>query len=154
MRFSTRGRYGVKAMYVLAKQYGQGPIPLKQVAEDQALSEPYLEQLIGELRKAGLVRSVRGAQGGYLLGRTPDEITIGDIIRVLEGPIQPADCVVDGDEDPSDLCDQAQKCVTRLIWERVQKSITTVLDGMSLADMLTEASEIDGDAQQCQTNIP
>jgi Rrf2 family cysteine metabolism transcriptional repressor len=147
VRFSTRGRYGLKAMFVLAQHYGQGPLPLKQVAEDQGISEAYLEQLIGELRKSGLVKSVRGAQGGYLLGKPPDRITVGDIIRVLEGPIAPADCVID---DDSDLCDQADKCVTRLIWERVRDSVTKVLDSMSLADMLAEASEIQGGSPQCQ----
>ena len=148
MRFSTRGRYGLKAMFVLAQHYGQGPLPLKQVAEDQGISEAYLEQLIGELRKSGLVKSVRGAQGGYLLGKAPDRITVGDIIRVLEGPIAPADCVIEDEE--LDLCEQADKCVTRLIWERVRDSVSEVLDSMSLADMLAKASEIQGGSPQCQ----
>ena len=148
MRFSTRGRYGVKAMFVLAQHYGQGPLPLNQVAEDQGLSEAYLEQLVGELRKSGLVKSVRGAQGGYLLGKAPGKITVGDVIRVLEGPIAPADCVID--DDTLDLCDQAGQCVTRLIWKRVRDSITDVLDGITLADMLVEAEEMDDGEEQSQ----
>ncbi|HHY36412.1 MAG TPA: Rrf2 family transcriptional regulator [Firmicutes bacterium] len=147
MRFSTRGRYGLKAMFVLAQHYGKGPLPLKQVAENQGISEAYLEQLIGELRKSGLVKSVRGAQGGYLLGKAPEKITVGDIIRVLEGPIAPADCVV---ADDADICDQADRCVTRLIWERVRDSVSEVLDSVSLADMLAQASEIQGGSPQCQ----
>ncbi|NLJ34329.1 MAG: Rrf2 family transcriptional regulator [Firmicutes bacterium] len=148
MRFSTRGRYGVKAMFVLAQHFGQGPLPLNQIAQDQGLSEAYLEQLVGELRKSGLVKSVRGSQGGYLLGKSPGQITVGDIIRVLEGPIAPADCVLDN--ETLDLCDRAGQCVTQLIWKRVRDSITDVLDGITLADMLTEADELFAEEGQTQ----
>ena len=82
MKLSTKGRYGVRAMFDLALNSGQGPIPLNNVAERQNISGHYLEQLIALLKKAGLVKSVRGAQGGYFLARDPEEITIGDIIRV------------------------------------------------------------------------
>ena len=151
VRFSTRGRYGVKAMFVLAQYYGQGPLPLNQIAEDQGLSEAYLEQLVGELRKSGLVKSVRGSQGGYLLGKSPEKITVGDVIRVLEGPIAPTDCVIDNDS--LDLCEQNGQCVTQLIWKQVRDSITDVLDGITLADMLVEAEEIDGKDQQSRLKL-
>ena len=144
MKFSTRGRYGVRAMFVLAQNNGKGPLPLKQIAEAQGLSEPYLEQLIGDLRKAALVKSIRGAQGGYLLARTPKEITIGDIIRVMEGPIAPAECVMGEDE-----CLKSEKCVTRLIWERVRDSVSHVLDSITLFDMLEDAEKIGGEAKKC-----
>jgi Rrf2 family cysteine metabolism transcriptional repressor len=147
--FSTKGRYGVRAMFVLAQLFGQGPIPLKQIAELQSLSEAYLEQLMGELRKAGLVKSVRGAQGGYLLAREPKKITIGDIIQVLEGPIAPADCVL-GDEES---CSQAEKCVTHIIWARIRDSLTKELDSISLFDMLQAAKKINGGAQQCEPTV-
>ncbi|MDA8213217.1 MAG: Rrf2 family transcriptional regulator [Clostridia bacterium] len=135
MKLSTKGHYGVKAMFDLAQHYGEGPIPLKSVAERQDLSEHYLEQLIAGLRKAGLVKSVRGAQGGYTLAKEPADIRVGDIIRVLEGPIAPVDCV--NQEDP-DCCDKAEFCITRGVWEKVRDSITGVLDGITLADMVED----------------
>ncbi|MCL6581714.1 MAG: Rrf2 family transcriptional regulator, partial [Firmicutes bacterium] len=86
MRLSTRSEYGVIACCELARHHGEGPLPLKAVAEEQGIPEAYLEQLVAALRRAGLVRSVRGAQGGYVLSRSPEKITVGDVVRVLEGP--------------------------------------------------------------------
>ncbi|HHY35829.1 MAG TPA: Rrf2 family transcriptional regulator [Firmicutes bacterium] len=140
MRLSTKGRYGMRAMLALARRYGEGPVPLKEIAEGEGLSEAYLEQLMSELRKAGLVRSVRGAQGGYLLGREPAAITAGDIIRVLEGPIGPVQCVI---EIPGgEVCHRAEYCVERILWERLRDSIAQVLDGSTLADLLVEEKKI------------
>lgn len=138
MKVSTKGHYGVKAMLDLAQHYGQGAIALKSVAERQDLSEHYLEQLIAGLRKAGLVKSVRGAQGGYILAREPEEIKVGDIIRVLEGPIAPVDCV--NDEDP-DKCSKSDYCITKNIWEKVKVSIEDVIDSITLADMCADAEK-------------
>jgi Rrf2 family cysteine metabolism transcriptional repressor len=131
----------MRAMLVLAQRRGEGPVPLKEIAVSKGLSEPYLEQLMSELRKAGLVRSVRGAQGGYLLGRDPENITAGDIIRVLEGPIGPVQCVVDlpGSDD---VCDLADSCVERVLWEKLRDSITSVLDGITLANLLEEDKKL------------
>lgn len=139
MRLSTRGHYGLKAMFDLALHYGSEPIPLKSVAKRQNISDNYLEQLISVLRKAGLVKSVRGAQGGYMLARHPEEITVGEIIRVLEGPIAPVDCV--SEVDPVD-CDQSDCCITRTVWARVRDSIAEVLDSISLADMCRDAEKV------------
>jgi len=105
MKLSTKGRYGLKAMFELALHFGEGPIPLKDIAEKQNISEHYLEQLIATLRKDGLVNSVRGAQGGYLLSSEPKKITVGDVIRSLEGNIAPSDCVIEG--EPLD-CDRGE----------------------------------------------
>lgn len=138
MKLSTKGHYGLKAMFDLALHYGQGPIPLKSVAERQELSEHYLEQLISGLRKAGLVKSVRGAQGGYILAKEPQDITVGDVIRVLEGPIAPLDCV---NEEISDCCGQAEHCITKNVWVKVRDSITEVLDSITLADMCADAEK-------------
>lgn len=135
MKLSTKGRYGVKAMFDLAQNYGSGPIPLNSIAQRNSISEHYLEQLIAFLRKAGLVKSVRGAQGGYILSKSPEAITIGDIIRVLEGPIAPVDCVSEEEPEP---CNNAEFCVTRSIWARVRDSVADVLDSITLADMLEE----------------
>lgn len=140
MRLSTRGHYGLKAMFDLALNYGPNPIPLKNVAERQNISEHYLERLIATLRKNGLVTSVRGSQGGYLLARPPSEINVGDIIRVLEGPIAPLECV--SEVDPSQ-CDQSDFCITRLVWARVRDCIAGVLDSISLADMCRESMELE-----------
>lgn len=130
-------------MFDLAQHLGEGPISLKSIAERQGISEHYLEQLISGLRKTGLVKSVRGAQGGYVLGREPDKIRVGDIIRVLEGPIAPVDCV--SEEDPEN-CLKAEFCVTRTIWEKVRDSIADVLDSITLADMVEDAAKKKSDS--------
>ena len=139
MKLSTKGRYGVKAMFDLAQHHGKGPIPLNSIAERKNISEHYLEQLIAVLRKAGLVKSIRGAQGGYTLAKPPDEITIGDIVRILEGPIAPVDCVSEEDPEP---CNRADFCVTRTIWAKVRDSVADVLDSITLADMVKEEEEL------------
>ncbi|NLM26487.1 MAG: Rrf2 family transcriptional regulator [Firmicutes bacterium] len=134
MRISTRGEYGVRAMLDLALHHGQGPISLKTIAERQDISEHYLEQLIASLRKAGLVTSVRGAQGGYLLAKEPSEIRIGDIIRTLEGPIAPMECV----EEDHDSCVKVERCATRVLWQKLQASMEKVLDNTTLACLCEE----------------
>lgn len=138
MKISTKGHYGVQAMFDLAQHFGEGPISLKSVAERQGLSEHYLEQLIAVLRKAGLVKSVRGAQGGYVLAREPADIKVGDIIRVLEGPIAPVECV---SQEDADQCLKAEFCITRNVWEKVRISIEDVLDSITLADMCKDAEK-------------
>jgi Rrf2 family protein len=127
-------------MFDLALNYGPEPITLKSVAERQNISEHYLEQLMAMLRKAGLVNSVRGAQGGYILARPPLEIKVGDIVRAMEGPIAPVECV--SEVDPSQ-CDQSDFCITRLVWARVRDCIAGVLDSISLDDMCRESEKIE-----------
>ncbi len=135
MKFSTRGRYGLKAMFDLAMHNGEGPIPLRSIAERQRISDHYLEQLVAELRKSGLVKSVRGAQGGYMLAHEPSGITVGDIIRVLEGPLGPSDCIL---EDEPVLCNDADYCMAKVVWEKIQTSISDVIDSITLQDMLDD----------------
>lgn len=137
MKLSTKGRYGVKAMYELARSRSEGPLPLHSIAQRQGLSQHYLEQLFGPLREAGLVRSVRGAQGGYALARDPEDITVGDIVRVLEGPIAVTYCTMP-DSRGVEHCGRAQGCVARGVWERVSESIARVLDSITLADLCRE----------------
>ena len=98
MKLSTKGRYGIHAMYDLAL-YGSGdtPQPTKAIAERQNIPEAYLEQLISQLRRSGLVKSVRGAQGGYLLAREPDKISVGEVLRTLEGELAMVDCLIEED---------------------------------------------------------
>lgn len=137
MKISTKGRYGVAAMYDLAVHYGEGPISLKSIAQRQKISENYLEQLVSTLRKAGYVKSIRGAQGGYTLSKDPAKISVGDIIRIMEGPIVLVDCLLAESED-NDYCERAGICVTRGVWAKVCDSISSVLDSISLADLCRE----------------
>lgn len=139
MKLSTKGRYGVTAMYDLALHYGDGPISLKSVAQRQGISEHYLEQLMGVLRKTGYVASVRGAQGGYVLAKDPAVITVGDIIRALEGPIAPVDCVAT--DEAARYCERSQQCVTRGIWAKIRDSINEVIDAITLADLCREEQQ-------------
>lgn len=129
MKISTKGRYGLTIMIELARQYGEGPLPLRKIAADNELSEAYLEQLIGPLRNSGLVKSVRGAYGGYMLTRAPGEISAGDVIRVLEGPIQP----VEGIED--------EKQPQRQLWVRIRDAVKNVLDTTTLEDLANYGTE-------------
>lgn len=133
MKISTKGRYGLTIMMDLAKRYGQGPIPLKSVAERHGLSEHYLEQLIAPLRNAGLVRSVRGAYGGYKLAKDPEDITAGDIIRVLEGPISLVEYTEEDDPARRDL------------WKRVRDAIAKELDSTTLASLINDSNEGNND---------
>ncbi|MBP2642303.1 MAG: cymR 1 [Firmicutes bacterium] len=137
MKVSTKGRYGVSAMFDLALHYGQGPISLKSVALRQGISEHYLEQLMGILRKAGYVKSVRGAQGGYTLTKDPTQITVGEIVRVMEGPIAPVDCLLAAPQN-NEYCGRAQTCITRGVWAKVRDSINAVVDSITLADLCKE----------------
>lgn len=128
-------------MYDLALHHGQGPISLKSVAMRQGISEHYLEQLMGTLRKAGYVQSVRGAQGGYALTKDPAIISVGDIIRIMEGPIAPVDCLLYEVAD-NEYCERAKACVTRNVWAKVRDSINSVLDSITLADLCREDNAI------------
>ncbi len=139
MRLSTKGRYGLKAMFELALHYGDGPIALKNVAENQGVSEHYLEQLIAVLRKAKFVKSVRGAMGGYMLAKDPKDITVGDIIRTLDGPMLPSDCII---EEQASNCERSEYCVTKVVWEKIWNSFNDVVDSITLADMVREHHQI------------
>lgn len=130
MKLSTKGKYALYAMYYLAQHSDEGPQPLCRIAE-VVLPETYLEQLLSTLRKAGLVRTVRGAQGGYLLAKPPGEITVGDIIDATEGPVSMAECV-----DNEESCAHCGQCKTRRVWEYLGKNINALLQSISLQDML------------------
>lgn len=128
MRLSTRGQYGLRAMCVLGLGHGDGYLPLRVIADQEGISLQYLEQIFGELRRAGLVESERGARGGYRLARDPSQITVGDVVRTLEGPIAPVECLTGHEE-----CERAECCLTREAWHRLQQSMTEALDGITLA---------------------
>jgi len=141
MKLSTRGRYGLRAMVDMAQSEDKGPIAIRTIAERQDISERYLEQLMVPLKRAGLVKSVRGSQGGYTLGKNPQYITAGDIVRVLEGPIAPVECV---SENNPTACSRADYCVTRVVWTKVRDSIAEVLDSYTLADLAQESQKLPG----------
>lgn len=134
MKLSTKGKYGLYAMYYLAQHAGEGCQSLRNVAEI-GVPEDYLEQLLGTLRRAGLVTTVRGAQGGYALAKAPEEVTVGHIIDALEGPLSIADCV--GDES---RCHKAGQCPSRRVWEYLSRSINGLLQSITLRDMLEQTS--------------
>lgn len=125
VKISTKGRYGLTIMMELANRYGEGPTSLRSIAQRHDLSEHYLEQLIAPLRNAGLVKSIRGAYGGYVLAKQPDEISAGDVIRVLEGPISPVEFAEEED------------AAKRYLWLRIRDSISSVLDSTTLYDLIT-----------------
>lgn len=141
MKISTKCRYSVTALYELSRRYGEGVVPINSIAKSQGLSENYLEQLMVPLRRAGLVKSVRGAQGGYMLGRAPEEITIGEIIRTVEGPITLVDCLTVGIDAASQPCAKAKGCATRGVWEKVAGAISGVLEGITLGNLLEEKAQ-------------
>lgn len=141
MRISTRGEYGLRSMLVLARLYHQGPVPLREIAQREQISEQYLEQLFRELRKEGLVNSHRGARGGYQLALPPEGTSIGSILRTLEGPLGPMQCVLDDGQDPGCCQHVAGKCPTRVLWKRLKHSIDSVLDETTLADLLIQVDE-------------
>ena len=136
VHFSTRGEYGVRLMVELARHHGTGPISLTEMADHEALPRPYLEQLVVSLREAGLVRSTRGAHGGYELTRDPGETRMGAILRALEGPIAPMVCA---SEDPAHagICGRMDFCNVNHLWTTVRNAITGALDSITLADLAT-----------------
>ena len=129
MRLSTKGQYAVRAMTVLALHEEKGPVPLRVVAENESISEQYLEQIFMDLRRAKLVTGLRGAKGGYVLARDAAQITAGDVVRAVEGPIKLVDC------DHAGGCERAHVCATRELWAKVSESMSQVMDGATLHDL-------------------
>ena len=135
MKLSTKGRYGLKAIFELAlKEEENLPLSLKYIADKNGLSEQYLEQIFAILKKSGLVKSVRGSQGGYYLSKPSSQITVGQVLRALEGPMAPADCVLEEDAD----CENSDFCVTKVVWQRIKDSVDGVIDSVTLKDMVLD----------------
>ena len=132
MRISAKELYGLRAMSEFARHFGQGPLSLAEVARIQGISQAYLEQIAIVLRRAGLLHSKRGAQGGYYLARAPHAITAGDVIRALEGSILPIQCMAEAKCVP---CSREDECSTRGIWEQVRDRLVETLDSITLADL-------------------
>lgn len=135
VKVSTKGRYGLRAIVDLAVNEKDGQVSLKSVAERQDLSENYLEQLFSSLKKSGLVKSIRGAQGGYLLAKPAEKITVGDVLRSLEGTLCPVDCI---DLEMPSGCDKADYCVTAPVWAKLRDKINEVVDSITIADLVLD----------------
>ena len=136
MKLSTRGRYATRAMLDLALNYGQEPVVLSAVARRQQISEQYLEQLIGPLKVAGLVRSVRGPNGGFMLAKSPSVISISQIIRAVEGSTALVECV----DDPQ-ACSRADDCLTRRVWVKATEAVNNVFGSITLQELIDKKAE-------------
>ncbi|MHC4557172.1 MAG: RrF2 family transcriptional regulator [Planctomycetota bacterium] len=134
MKLSTRTRYGIRAILELAENYGNGPLQLRIIARHQDVSIKYLEQLMALLKSGGIVRSVRGSKGGYILAKSPDQIKVSDCFNCLEGPVITTECV----EDES-YCARTNDCVARQIWAEVHRAILGVLQSMTLQNLVDRA---------------
>lgn len=139
MKLSTKGRYGLRALVDLALYSEKEAIPISSVAARQGISESYLEQLFARLKKAGLVTSARGAQGGYRLARPSEEISVGDILRALEGNLDAVECP-GLKEEPE--CGDAKLCVTKYVWQRINESINETVDDIKLAQLVGESRKV------------
>ncbi len=133
MKLSTRGRYGIHAMYELARGFGGAPLCIKAIAEKQDIPEAYLEQIIAVLRRDELVTSIRGAQGGYMLARPPENITVGDVLRSLEGGLKLVDCLLE-----EDTCGKTCACPSRVVWKKISDGLNEIVDSITLKDMIDE----------------
>ena len=136
MKLSTKGRSGLRALIDLAQYSGEAPVSITSISARQELSERYLEQLMSMLKKAGLVKSIRGAGGGYVLAKDMAEISVGDVLRALEGSLEPVECA---GLEPDGGCKAADYCVTKYVWQRINDSISRTVDEIRL-DQLVEES--------------
>ncbi len=138
MKLSTKGRYGARAALELALRYGAGPVMVREIADCQGISERYLEHILNSLRASGIVRSTRGARGGYELAKPPGKVTLGDVVRSLEGPLDIVSCTHDGE------CGRSPACVTMEIWRDVRDAIESVLEGVTLEELVNRHRRMAG----------
>lgn len=138
MYLSQKCQYAVRAVLELAKQYGQGPVTISQIAANQAIPQRFLEIILNELRPKGLIESRRGIQGGYLLARDPATISVGDIIRLVEGPLDPVKCIA----EKNNPCVLKDNCALIGLWNRAKEAVEAVYDGASFQDLVEEEKEL------------
>ncbi|MGH2585048.1 MAG: RrF2 family transcriptional regulator [Dehalococcoidia bacterium] len=135
MRVSTKGDYGIRALVELAQHCGEGPVQSAEIARRQCIPEPYLDQLLTTLRRAGFIRSVRGPQGGHALLREPDEIRLNEVIEALEGSLSPIACL----DEPN--CTKPGACAQRDVWEEVRRATHEILAGVTIGDLSEKERE-------------
>lgn len=147
MKLSTKGRYGLRAIIDLARYSEKDPVSISSIASRQNISERYLEQLVAMLKKAGFVKSIRGASGGYVLAKDMKDISVGDVLRALEGSLEPVKCAA---FDPEEGCSASGGCVTKYVWQKINESITKTVDEINLAELVSESRRInpDGDCEK------
>ncbi|MBW7991793.1 MAG: Rrf2 family transcriptional regulator [Planctomycetes bacterium] len=136
MKLSTRTRYGIRAILELAENYGNGPLQLRVIAHNQGISVKYLEQLMAMLKAAGIVRSVRGSKGGYILAKSPGHVKVSECFQCLEGSVITTECV----EDES-FCERTNDCIARQVWTEVQKAVMGVLQSITLQNLVDRAKK-------------
>ncbi len=139
LKLSTKGQYGVRAMFEIARGYPESPVTIKEISERQDVSVAYLEQILNKLRRAGLIRSVKGPGGGYLLTREPSGISIASILKELEGPVAITSCL-----DPEEGCTRVEGCVTHLLWKSLGAKIEAFLETITLRDLLEKEPLLKG----------
>ena len=135
MKISTKGKYGLRAMIDLAQYSEQETVSISSIAQRQKISESYLEQLVAKLKKAGLVVSIRGAAGGYRLARPASGISVGDVLRALEGDVRAVICTAQTEEG----CEGEELCVTKYVWQRINESIEKTVDEMMIDQRVAES---------------
>ncbi len=133
LKLSTKGQYGVRAMFEIARGYPENPVTIKEISERQDVSVAYLEQILNKLRRAGLIKSVKGPGGGYLLAAEPGEISIASILKELEGPVAITSCL-----DPEEGCSRVEGCVTHLLWRSLGAKIEAFLETITLRNLLEQ----------------
>lgn len=141
MSISTRGRYGLRALIEIARNYGNGPINIRDISKSQKISMSYLEQILHRLKKAGLIRSIRGAKGGYVLARDSEKITVKDVVKVLDGPIGVAYCDFPNLREKS--CIGPKVCASSMLWKKLELTIDDFLSNVTLADLKDEPSGLE-----------
>lgn len=145
MKLSTKGRYGLRALIDLAQYSEAEPIPISSISVRQGISERYLEQLMAKMKKAGLVKSIRGAGGGYVLAKDTKDISVGDVLRALEGKLEPAECAA---FHPDETCEAAGGCVTKYVWQKINESINQTVDEIKLFTLVEESKKL----KECNEN--
>lgn len=139
MKLSTKGRYGLRALIDLGQYSSQNPVSITSISGRQGISERYLEQLMGMLKKAGLVKSIRGASGGYVLTKELSDISVGDVLRALEGSLEPVECP---GLNPDEGCKAADICVTKYVWKKINESINHTVDEIKLDQLVEESRKV------------
>jgi len=152
MKLSTKGRYGLRALIDLAEYGEHDAVSVISISERQHISESYLEQLFRLLKKAGLVNSIRGAGGGYQLARDPKEISVAEVLRALEGDLEPVSCSALSEDSP---CDAADMCVTKHVWKRLNEAIEDALESMTISELVTDSRRVhraaaNGEITECE----
>lgn len=137
MKISTKGRYGLRAYIDLVRYSTEEPVSISSISARQDISERYLEQLMALLKKAGLVQSIRGAGGGYLPARNPEEVSVGEVLRALEGSLEPVTCAA---FHPEEECKVKDSCVTKYVWKKINESVANAVDSIMINTLVNESA--------------